>query len=54
MVTRYTTKGDGAAVQDPSRANSERAIERANAKKWMDDVVADSNAEVDAIMKRLK
>lgn len=54
MVTRYTTMGDGGAVQDPGRANSERAIERANGKKWMDGIVADSNADVDAIMKKLK
>lgn len=54
MVTRYTTKGDGAAVQDPGRANSERAIERANGKKWLDGMVADSHAGVDAVMKKLK
>lgn len=54
MVTRYTTKGDGAAVQDLGRANSERVIEKANGKKWMDGIVADSNADVDAIMKKLK
>lgn len=54
MVTRYTTKGDGAAVQDPGRANSERAIHGRNTKKWMESVIEDSDGEVDALIKKLQ
>jgi hypothetical protein len=54
MVTRYTTKGDGAAVQDPGRANSERAMGRRNIKKWMDDILADSNGDADAALKKMQ
>ena len=54
MVTRYTTKGDGAAVQDPGRANSERAINGRNTKKWMESIIEDSDGEVDALIKKLQ
>jgi hypothetical protein len=54
MVTRYTTKGDGAAVQDPGRANSERAIQGRNTKKWMDGIMEDSDGELDALIKKLQ
>ena len=53
MVTRYTTKGDGAAVQIPGRANSERAIQGRNTKKWMDGIVDDSDGELDALISKL-
>jgi hypothetical protein len=54
MVTRYTTKGDGAAVQDPGRQNSERAIERGKNKTFLDGIVEDSNEAVDALIKKLQ
>jgi hypothetical protein len=54
MVTPYTTKGDGAAVQDPGRQNSERAIERGKNKKFMDSIMEDSDGAVDALIKKLQ
>ena len=54
MVTRYTTKGDGAAVQDPGRANSERAIQGRNTKKWMDGIMEDSDGELDSLISKLQ
>jgi hypothetical protein len=54
MVTRYATKGDRAAVQDPGRQNSERAIERGKNKKFMDSIVEDSNEAVDALINKLQ
>lgn len=54
MVTHYTTNGDGAAVQDPGRVNSERTIERSNTKKWLDAMKADTDKEVAFALGKLK
>ncbi|GAB7326784.1 hypothetical protein MBLNU13_g10726t2 [Cladosporium sp. NU13] len=54
MVARYTTKGDGAAVQDPGRANSQRAIHGRNTKKWMEGILDDSDGELDALISKLQ
>jgi hypothetical protein len=54
MVTRYTTNGDGAAVQDPGRVNSERIIERGNTKKWLEAMKADADKEVAFALRKLK
>jgi hypothetical protein len=54
MVTRFTTKGDRAPVQDQGRANSERAIERGTNKKWLDGMEADADMEVAEAMRKVK
>jgi len=54
MVLRYTTKGDGAPIHDPGRANSERTIEKGANKKWLDGMKADADTEVTEAMRKLK
>ena len=54
MVTRFTTTGEGADVQDPGRTNSQRAMERGATKKWLDGMKADTDKEVAAAMHKVK
>jgi hypothetical protein len=41
-------------VQDPGRANSERAIERGTNKKWLDGMKANADMEVAEAMRKVK
>lgn len=54
MVTRFTTTGEGAAVEDPGRTNSQHAMERGATRKWLDGMKADTDKEVTAAMRKVK